>query len=248
MARRLSGAAEALITVVLLTIVALLAAPVASLGGSAPPFTMPPNLPTEEAQRVRTVAEAASVRGRVNGQSFVLNAEIFEYLVDHPEFASEVMRSLGYGRYRAWREPEGLWADDGGGAIGRMWVVHAAPHQRVFYIDGNYKPPILPAIKGRIVVVLDYPSEPAADGKRLITPTLTAYLKIDNIVVEAASRILNAVATEKAERLAKRLVRDVAKTARAIDQEPSRVRDELSKRPSVAPGDLERFGRLLSAR
>ena len=239
-----------MIRVAFLTIVALLAAPVASLGAGAavPPFVVPSNLPADETQRLRTVADAATVRGRVTGESFVIAADLFEYLVDHPEFASEVIRAFAKGRYRTWRDQDNLWADDGGGAVGRLWLVHAGPQQRVFYLDGNYKPPILPAIKGRIVVVLDYPSEPAPDGKRLFTPMLTAYLKIDNIVVETASRILSAVAREKAEQLAKRLVRDVAKTARVIDQEPMRVRDELRRRPGVAPVDAERFGRLLSAR
>jgi hypothetical protein len=93
--------------------------------------------------------------------------------------------------------------------------------------------------------MLDYVEQPAADGKSLITPTLTGFLEIDNALVEMLSRLLSSVATAKAEQLARRLVGDFAKTARAINEDPARVYDALRRRPDVPQRELEEFRRLL---
>jgi hypothetical protein len=218
---------------------------VGSALAARPALPLPRGVPEDEAQRLRQVAEHATVAGRVTGEAFLARPSLFEYLLDHPELASHLIRALRVNFYRVWREPDGLWVDDGGGAVGRFWIVHAANGSRVLYLRGRYKQGILPAIHGQAVAVLDYVEQPAADGKSLITPTLTGFVKIDNALVEMLSKLLSSVAATKAERLARRLVGDFAKTARAINEDPAHVHDELRRRPDVPRRDLEEFRRLL---
>lgn len=232
---------------------ASLAAAVLLLTGAAalaasPALILPPAVPPHEASRLREVTERASVAGRVTGKTFVLRQGVFDYLIDHPEFATHLTRALDVGNYRVWRTSDGLWLDDGGGAIGRFDVVYAAAGTRVVYLRGAYKAGMLPAIKGRAVAVLEYHVEPAADGRSLISPTLTGFVRIDNVVVAALSRILKSAATAKAEKLARRVVGDFAETAEKIEENPARALDELRRRPGVPAGELEEFGRLLTLR
>jgi hypothetical protein len=218
---------------------------VGSALAARPTLPLPRGVPEDEALHLRQVAERATVAGRVTGEAFLARPSLFEYLLDHPELATHLIRALRVNFYRVWREPDGLWVDDGGGAVGRFWVVHAANGSRVVYLRGRYQQGVLPTIHGQAVAVLDYVEQPTTDGKRLITPTLTGFVKIDNALVEMLSRLLSSVATAKAEQLARRLVEDFAKTARAINEDPVRVHDALRRRPDVPQRELEEFRRLL---
>lgn len=199
----------------------------------------------EERGRLQAVTEHASVVGRVRGEAFELPREIFEYLLDHPEFGTHVMRAARAGRYRVWREADGLWVEDGRGAVGRFTVVHVAAGARVVYLSGRYEGRFLPAIHGRAVGVLQYAAPPLADGKHRITPVLTGFVKIDNAVVDFVSRLLSGIAAAAAEKLARRIVADFARTARALESDPAGIDEALGRRPEVPQRELAEFRRLL---
>ena len=220
------------------------------LAGSAlatwPTATLPPELPEAERVRLQQVTEHASVSARSNGEAFRVRRDVFEFLLDHMEFATHVIRALKIGRYRIWREPDGLWLDDDAGALVRFHVVYAAHGSRVFYLQGRYQPAVLPAIKGRVVVLLEYTVEPAADGKSFITPAMASFVRIDNAVLEVLARVFRAVIAPRATKVTKRIVVDIAETARAIDGDPVRVDAALRMRPDVPPRELAEFRRLLA--
>ena len=211
-----------------------------------PTAVLPPDLPEADRAHLQQVTEHVSVTARSNGEAFLVRGHVFEYLLDHPEFATHVMRALEIGRYRIWREPDGLWLADDAGALVQFHIVYAAHGNRVFYLRGRYQPPVLPAIHGRVVVILEYKVEPAAGGKSLITPTMTSFVRIDNALVEALTRLFKAVVAPRATKVTSRIVSDIAKTARAIDADPIRVDDALRRRPDVPPGELAEFRRLLA--
>ncbi|PYM71031.1 MAG: hypothetical protein DME03_20195, partial [Candidatus Rokuibacteriota bacterium] len=58
-------------------------------------------------------------------------------------------------------------------------------------------------------------------------------------------RIAGAVATAKAEKEARRLVKMCVNVSRAIDENPAGVLEQLRQRPDVPLSDLEEFRRLL---
>ena len=222
------------------------------LAGSAratwPTGALPAGLPETERDRLQQVTHHASVSARSDGEAFSVRGDVFEYLLDHPEFATHVIRALEIGRYRIWGEPDGLWLDDGAGALVRFEVVYAARGSRVFYLRGRYQPRVLPAIHGRVVVVLEYLVEPVANGKSLITPAMASFVRIDNAVMEVLARVFRAVVAPRATNVTKRIVVDIARTARAIDADPVRVDAALRGRPGVPPGDLAEFRRILTRR
>src|SRR5262249_54165397 len=160
---------------------------------TGPTGALPGDLPEPERARLREVTEHVSVSARASGEAFRTREDLFEYMLDHPEFATHVIRALEIGRYRIWREPEGLWLDDGGGALVRFWIAYAAPGRRVFYMQGRYQPAVLPAIRGRVVAVLEYAIEPADGGKSLVTPAMASFVRIDNAVDGVLARLLTRV-------------------------------------------------------
>jgi hypothetical protein len=211
-----------------------------------PTAALPPDLPEADRLLLQQVIDHVSVAARANGETFLVRTDMFEYLLDHPEFATHVMRALAIARYRIWREPDGFWLDDSGGALVRFDVIYAAHGSRVFYMRGRYQPPVLPAIHGRVVAILEYRVEPTSGGKSLITPALASFVRIDNGFVEALTRLFKAVVAPRATKVTSRIVVDIAKTARAIESDPLRVEDALRSRPDVPPRELAEFRRLLA--
>ena len=211
-----------------------------------PTAGLPPDLPEADRVRLEQVTEHVSVTARSDGETFLVRGDVFEYLLDHPEFATHVMRALEIARYRIWREPDGLWLDDGAGALVQFHIVHAAQGNRVFYLRGRYQPRVLPAIHGRVVVILEYRVEPAAGGKSLITPAMTSFVRIDNGLVEALARLFKGVVAPRATKVTSRIVVDITKTARAIDTDPIRVDDALRRWPDMPPREFAEFRRLLA--
>ena len=214
--------------------------------GPAP--TLPAEIPAAERDRLRQVAETASVSTRAAGDPFVARRDVFEYLLDHPEFATHVTRALRLARYRIWRGPEGLWLDDGWGAVGQFSLVYAANGTRVMYAWGAYTQWFLPTIRGRAVVVIEYSAKPAPDNRSLISTTVTGFVKLDNRVLDLAGRLVGAVAAAKAEKEARKLIQVFARASRAIDDDPAAVVALVRQRPDVPRHELEEFRQLLELR
>jgi hypothetical protein len=97
-------------------------------------------------------------------------------------------------------------------------------------------------------VLLDYTIKPQADGKSLITPAMASFVRIDNAAFEVLARLFHAVVAPRAMKVTTRIVGDIAKTARAIEDDPGRVDAALRERPDVPPRELAEFRRLLAHR
>ena len=206
---------------------------------------LPAEIPASERSRLTAVTETASLATHAAAEPFVARREVFEYLLDHPEFAAHVTRTLRIARYRIWREADGLWLDDGWGTVGRFSVVFTGNGTRVMHARGRYKHWLLPSIHGQAVVVIEYGVEPAADGQSVISAKVTGFVKLDNPLVEMASKLLSGAARAKAQREARQLVKVFARTTRGIENDPASVHALLRARPDVSRPELEEFRQLL---
>jgi hypothetical protein len=218
----------------------------ASLATAGRTPELPRDLPPAARERVAPVAEQASLAVKVDADPFVARRDVFEYLLDHPEFATHVTRALKLARYKIWTTPTGLAIDDGWGTVGTFELVWAAPGVRVMHARGVYHHKILPDIRGQAVVLIDYGVQPAAEGKSLISAAVGGFVKLDSRFMAIAARIATSVATAKGEKEAHRLVRLFARTTRAIENDPAGVFDKVRQRPDVPGRDLEQFRRLLN--
>ena len=216
---------------------------------SAAGATLPPDLPAPQRARLDAVAQAAAVSTHVEAEPFVGRPEVFEYLLNHPEFATRVTRVLRVARYRIWREADGLWLDDGWGAVGRFDVVYAQARTRVMHARGVYSKRLLPDIHGEAVVMIQYDVKPGpAGGRSVITAAVTGHVKLDSGFLNGITKLVTPVARAKAEREARGLVKVFAKVTRAADESPATLCQDLAQQPDVSPRDLAGFCRLLSVR
>jgi hypothetical protein len=77
---------------------------------------------------------------------------------------------------------------------------------------------------------------------------MASFVRIDNAVIGMLARLFTAVVAPRATRVTQRMVVDIARTARAIDDDPVRVTSMLRARPDVPPRELAEFDRLLAGR
>src|SRR2546426_8364723 len=90
-----------------------------------PEPALPAEMPASERSRLALVTATASLATHAAGEPFVARREGFEYLLDHPQFAAHLTRTLRIARYRIWREPDGLWLHHGWGTVGRFAGAYA---------------------------------------------------------------------------------------------------------------------------
>jgi hypothetical protein len=222
---------------------------VSSALAAKPSSSLPAQIPAHERAKLQEIADGASVSAQATGEPFLARPDVFEFLLDHPEFAAHVTRALKLGRYRVWRGPDGgLWLDDGWGVVGQFSVVYSTRGTRVVYAHGQYQSGLLPSIGGQAVVVIEYVLAPGADRRTLISPAVTGFVRLDSKIIALAGILAGSVATAKAEKEAKRFVKLVARVSRAIEDNPAHVHEAVRQRTDVPAADLEEFRRLLDLR
>ena len=129
-----------------------------------------PELPSTDPRRrpgsrSQPVTDNPSLAVKVPGEPFVGRREVFEYLLDHPEFATHVTRALKFARYRIWRTPDADWGSTmAGGRSARSSCSTRPVGMRLMHARGVYQHKILPDIHGEAVVVIDYTVQPAPEG------------------------------------------------------------------------------------
>ena len=209
-----------------------------------PTLPLPPKVPAKERHRLESIVKQAFASTQMDYEPYVARPEIFEYLLDHPDFATHVTRLLRAARYRIWREGGALWLDDGWGVRGTFSAVYIEPGLRLIYAEGAYQS-ALPDIRGRAVVALAYKFQPTADGRHQVSTTLISFVQIDSAVVRAIGRVGAPIVQKKADREARQLLKVFAKVSRAIEDNPADLYDRLRERPDVPKAELEEFRKLL---
>jgi hypothetical protein len=198
-----------------------------------------------ELGRLQEVTADASVAARAQAEPFVGRREVFEFLLDHLEFATHVTRALRVARYRVWRTSEGLVLDDGWGALLNLSLVQAQSGARVIYARGKYRQTLLPDIRGEAVMMIEYEATPTDGGRDLVSAAVTSYVRVENAFMKLLMKLAQAAVTDKAELESRRLVRTFAKVSRAIEENPAQVFAEVRRSPDVPQAELEEFRKLL---
>ncbi len=209
---------------------------------------LPAGLPDGDRARCRAITDDADVATRVSAEPFVTRRAVFEYLLDHPAFASHVTRALKVARYRIWRTPEGQFLDDGWGVTGRFDLVHTRAGIRLFIARGEYHKTLLPTIEGEAVTIIEYRAETRPDGRDVVHSTVSGYLRLESRLASLALKVVSGIAQRKADKEARKLMHVFAKTSRHLEEDPDGVLARLRRRPDVPRAELEEFARLLGAR
>jgi hypothetical protein len=211
----------------------------------APLLSLPRQVPPTERARLERIAKNAFASTRVEHEPYAARPEVWEYLLDHPEFATHITRALKVARYRVWHDGGDLWLDDGWGVKGQFTIVHAERGMRLLYARGHFEQKVLPEIHGQAVGTLEYAFRQDEAGHTVVVTAASGYVQVDNRALNALAKVAAPMVQAKADKEAGYLLRTCARVTRAIEEDPARVYQLVSERPDVPRAELEGFRRVL---
>ncbi len=194
--------------------------------------------PSDDRQSLEEVVRAPTLYREVEGVKFRSRKEVYEYLLDHPDFAATVARALNLTEYQITKEQNffhgtqpSYWASDARGATGHFRAIHADEKKRVFFLVGTYHKNWLPTISAKAVVFLLFEHKP--DGEATYAENnLHVYVKIDNRLIAILAKLLQPVIGGAMEGKMK----DVLGLARTISEEIYRDPDGFLRKLEASPG------------
>ena len=217
----------------------------------SPTLPIPPAALSEAARaRAEGVLNHQIFAQRVAGIRYRSREAVFEFLLDHPDFAATVARALRVGQYRLDRVGDEYVGDDARGARGLVRLLYADAGQRLYHLEGRYEARGLPSLSGEMLVLLEYRHEDDGEGGTVVDSSLTGHLRIDTPFVGALAGVLNGLArpvvTRAVERKVRRFFQTVARVSRWAYDEPAQLHAALDGNPDVPQGPvLAAFSRIL---
>jgi hypothetical protein len=202
--------------------------------------------------RAEAVLGTSLFAHRVTGLRARSREPIFRFLLDHPHFAAAVARALRLGRYQVDARDDGYWGDDSRGARGMIRVLYADEGRRLYHLEGTYEGRGLPAIQGRMLVLIEFQHEDDPAGGTRVEASVTGHVRLDTPLVGAVAQLATTLARSTVERAVERKVRrffgTVARVSRWAYDQPEQFWAALEGHPEV-PQDatLAAFQQILLA-
>jgi hypothetical protein len=231
---------RALACAVLLSVSALFW-PVAWAGGDAAP-ALPSGVPTADRARIENVLSHATISTRVQIEPYPLRLDVFDYLLNHPDFATQVTRALKLARYRIWTSADGLNLDDGWGVKGVMTPFYGDKGLRVVYARGRYEQSVLPDIRGQAIIFVRYDERGATAGRPALVTSMEVFAWLDSGMIAS---LAGPLAKSKATSEAQHALKVFSRLSTHLELRADEVLAELARRPEVSRPELEEFRRLL---
>lgn len=209
-------------------------------GGDAAP-ALPSGVPAPERARIETVLAHATITTRVEIDPFPLRLDVFDFLLNHPDFATQVTRALKLARYRIWVAPDGLNLDDGWGVKGVITPFYGDKGLRVVYARGRYEQSVLPDIRGQAIIFVRY-GETGAAGRPALATSMEVFAWLDSGMIAS---LAGSVAKSKATSEARYALKVFSRLSTRLEARADEVLADLDSRPEVSRPELAEFRRLL---
>jgi hypothetical protein len=197
-------------------------------------------------QRVREVTEHAIFSRDLHGIPVKSSPTVFDFRLDHPDFAATAGRILGIVKYRIVKERDGIfWGDDAHGATGTFEFMYAERGKRVYLATGTFVKRFLPTIRGRILLVIAYEHRTDETGESHVINHVRGYLRIDNRILGILARIARPVVGPVVD---KKVLRTFAAASRLTEQaslDPAALYDALAANPEINKNNLREFRKTL---
>jgi len=216
--------------------------PAPGAGGEGAP-ALPSGVPPADLARIEKVLANATVSTRVEIAPYPLRLDVFDYLLDHPEFATQVTRALKLARYRIWGTADGLNLDEGWGVTGLITPFYGEGGLRVIYARGRYEQSVLPDIRGQAVILLRYAEGTGPNGRPALATSMEVFAQLDSAIV---ATFAGSIAKSKATSEGLHVLKVFSRLSTHLERRADEVLAELGRRPEVSRQELEEFRRILT--
>ena len=197
-------------------------------------------------QRLRDVTQHATFSRDILGITINSQQAVFDFLIEHPDFAANAGRIMGIVKYRVLKERDGLyWGDDAHGATGTFELVHAERGKRIYLTKGTFVKRFLPTIYGRIVLILAWEHRSNRAGMSRVINDVRGYLRIDNPVLGILASLAKPVVGPIVDRKVRRSFATAARLTSLASNDPMTLYQTLAASNEMAESDLRAFRKVL---
>ena len=135
--------------------------------------------------------EHSTFQRSVERVRFRTEPAVFEFLIDHPDFAASVIRELQIAHYRITQRSDGKYdAEDLQGVRGSFQPFSTERGERLYVGVGLYHSRYLPSFSGHAVMRLKYRPRLDSAGRPYIENHADVYVRLDNGFVALFARFL----------------------------------------------------------
>lgn len=199
-----------------------------------------------EAEQMRMVIEHSTLQKSVERFRFRSQPAIFEFLINHPDFAVAVARELRIARYQITPRSDGTYdAVDMQGIHGSFRPLYTAHGERVYGGVGSYRPRFLPSFSGHAVVRLRYQHRFDPGGLPVVENRAEVYVRLDNRIAAFFARLLLPFLQRVVDQKVNQALTVAKRVSEQITMNPTTVYYRLRQSPVLDRATLESFRQLL---
>ncbi|MSR54564.1 MAG: hypothetical protein EXS09_14935 [Gemmataceae bacterium] len=178
---------------------------------------------------ISPVMKDATIRAICPPEEFIAHADMYKWLLDHPDRTAAAWRKLGVEAIQIKPMKDGgfSWKDNGSELVWQ--AVAQSATGRIWFAEGHVKPGfLLPTCPVKAVAVLNHSEKQRQDGDVSITHQIEIYLKTDSKAASLAAKILGDSATKMAEQGSEQLLMFFSGIAKYAHDKPEKLREVLS--------------------
>ncbi|MFQ5801381.1 MAG: hypothetical protein ACE5JQ_00620 [Candidatus Methylomirabilales bacterium] len=181
----------------------------------------------ERGRTLKEVVEDFTLHREISGLRLMGGQAVFEYLLEHPDFAADLARAAGVLKYTVERRGEvEYWANDHKGITGHFEILQAKVGRRVFYAKGKYKKGIF-RIPGRMALVMRFSEEKDGDFPS-VENTLSAYIRLDAALLDPLARLFRPIVAQIMEKRIRWFFRKANRLMTRLYEDPESVLERLT--------------------
>lgn len=188
-------------------------------------------LPAITRDTLKPVMKDPTLRAVCPAEEFVAHADMYKWLLDHPDRTAAAWRNLGVDaiRIKATKDGRFTWKDQGSELVWQS--VAQGPKGRIWYAEGHVKPGfLLPTCPVKAVAVLNHAEQRRSTGDVLIKHQVEIYLKTDNRAANLVTKLLGESTTKMAEQGSEQLLMFFSGIAKYAHDKPEKVREILTEK------------------
>lgn len=180
----------------------------------------------ERGKRMKEVVEDSTLHREMGGLRLWCDQSLFEYLLEHPDFAASLARAAGLLKYTVERRG-GMeyWANDHDGLTGSLTILHPETGRAVLYAEGTYKSGII-RIPGRVAIVMRF-FEGREDSIPYVDNTFSGYIRLDAALLDPLARLFRPIVARIMEKQVHWFFRKVNRLMARLYENPEALLQKL---------------------
>lgn len=203
-------------------------------------------LTPEARAKVQWVLDHTSVYRRLPIRVVICDAELYRFLVQHPDVVVNIWQALGVS-HLAMRQldPDTYQVDDDAGTSGTLQFLHRSPDLQLIYVDGRYTGRMFGHhVRGRGVMMLRSGFVRDEAGRSFVTSRLDAFMNIEPESAEFLSKTFQPLVGRVADYNFVQAADFLGSLSKTAEVNPPGIQRLAGRLEKVSPEVRQRFAQL----